>query len=71
MIRRVLDSNNRFAYLPHYGGAGPQVGDVGVVAEVIECELLHDGRATLQAKCRSRFRVRLPLPLRPPLFSLD
>ncbi|KAJ1477064.1 hypothetical protein T484DRAFT_1822595, partial [Baffinella frigidus] len=33
------------------------VGDVGVIADVTECEFLPDGRANLKARCRERYRI--------------
>lgn len=54
MIRRVLEGNRQFVYLPRYTSYKPEVGAVGIIAQVINCQFSHDGRAGLEAKMLSR-----------------
>jgi len=49
MMRRVVESNRRFAYVCSFEAFAAKVGDVALVAEVRECEFLADGRALLSA----------------------
>lgn len=57
MARRILEGDRRFAYLPNFSNYQPAIGDVGVIAEIKECEFTHDGRALLEANCSTRFRI--------------
>eukprot|EP01137_Pigoraptor_chileana_P009567 Opistho-2@58052 len=53
MVKRVLEANRCFGYLP----SNPTPGAVGVVSEITECEFLSDGRALITAIGRKRFRI--------------
>jgi len=57
MIKRALEGNRCFAYLPNFSSYTPSIGDVGLVAHVTECQFLHDGRALLEATITSRFKI--------------
>jgi len=57
MMRRIMDGNKRFCYLPNFGDYRASVDDVGVIAQVVECEFLYDGRALVHAKIVDRVRV--------------
>ena len=57
MCKRIVNGSRKFAYLPCFQSYTASVGDIGVVADLTECEFLPDGRALLQAKCRERFHV--------------
>jgi len=57
MIKRALEGNRCFAYVPNFTDYKPTKGDVGLVAHVIECQFLHDGRALLEANITMRFKI--------------
>ncbi|CAN0177292.1 unnamed protein product [Scytosiphon promiscuus] len=57
MMKRVVNTSRRFAYVPNYSGYVASVGDVALVAQLSECEFLSDGRVLLVAKLTSRNTV--------------
>jgi len=57
MIKRALEGNRCFAYVPNFTDYKAQKGDVGLVARVVECQFLHDGRALLEAQITTRFKI--------------
>jgi len=57
MIRRALEGSRRFAYVPNFTVYKATKGDIGLVAHVVECQFLHDGRALLEANIISRFKI--------------
>lgn len=57
MIRRALEGNRCFAYVPNFTDYRASKGNVGVVANVVECQFLHDGRALLEAVITTRFKI--------------
>ncbi|CAM9847594.1 unnamed protein product, partial [Phaeothamnion confervicola] len=57
MMRRIIDTSRRFAYVPNYTNYIANIGDIALIAEVQECEFLSDGRVLLEAKLIGRHRV--------------
>jgi len=57
MMQRVTESNRCFAYLPNFVDYQAKEGDVGLIAELDECEFMHDGRCNIKATLKKRFSV--------------
>lgn len=57
MMQRIVSGDRRFCYLPNFTDYSAGLGDVGLVAELVESENLSDGRWTLVAKMISRVKV--------------
>jgi len=57
MIKRALDANRCFAYVPNFKDYKPTLGDIGLVAKVEECQFMYDGRALLEANITLRFKI--------------
>lgn len=54
---RIVSGDRRFCYLPNFTDYQSSVGDVGLVAELVESEQLSDGRWNLAAKMVERITV--------------
>eukprot|EP00903_Cladosiphon_okamuranus_P020079 g18443.t1 len=57
MMKRIVNTSRRFAYVPNYEGYVATNGDVALIAKLSECEFLSDGRVLLVAKLTSRHTV--------------
>jgi len=57
MIKRALDANRCFAYVPNFKDYKATIGDIGLVAKVEECQFMYDGRALLEANISMRFKI--------------
>jgi Lon protease-like protein len=57
MIKRALEANRCFAYVPNFKDYRPNKGDIGLVAKVEECQFMYDGRALLEANITTRFKI--------------
>ncbi|CAM9795495.1 unnamed protein product [Ectocarpus sp. 13 AM-2016] len=57
MMKRVVNTSRRFAYVPNYSNYVATIGDVALIAQLVECEFLSDGRVLLKAKLISRQTV--------------
>eukprot|EP00640_Fibrocapsa_japonica_P002174 CAMPEP_0113940442 /NCGR_PEP_ID=MMETSP1339-20121228/6567_1 /TAXON_ID=94617 /ORGANISM="Fibrocapsa japonica" /LENGTH=342 /DNA_ID=CAMNT_0000944273 /DNA_START=45 /DNA_END=1073 /DNA_ORIENTATION=+ /assembly_acc=CAM_ASM_000762 len=57
MMKRIVNSNRKFAYVPNYTSYTAKAGDIALIAELQEVEFLSDGRVLLEAKLVGRHRV--------------
>jgi Zinc finger, C3HC4 type (RING finger) len=57
MMQRVVNTTRSFAYVPNFANYRADVGDVALIAQLVECEFLADGRALLQAKITTRHKI--------------
>eukprot|EP00468_Gymnochlora_sp_CCMP2014_P003000 CAMPEP_0167755196 /NCGR_PEP_ID=MMETSP0110_2-20121227/8689_1 /TAXON_ID=629695 /ORGANISM="Gymnochlora sp., Strain CCMP2014" /LENGTH=330 /DNA_ID=CAMNT_0007641155 /DNA_START=56 /DNA_END=1045 /DNA_ORIENTATION=- len=57
MINRAVSSNRKFIYLPAFSEYKASEGDVGLIANVDDCQFLPDGRALLKATIQKRIKV--------------
>eukprot|EP00752_Nemacystus_decipiens_P003471 g3206.t1 len=57
MMKRIVNTSRRFAYVPNYTGYVASNGDVALIAQLSECDFLSDGRVLLVAKLTSRHTV--------------
>jgi len=57
MIKRVLESNRCFAYVPNFKDYKPTKGELGMIARVEECQFFYDGRSLLEANITMRFKI--------------
>ena len=55
MMKRVVDTTRTFAYVPNFTNFWAKVGDVAMVAQLEEVDILPDGRALLQALLTGRY----------------
>jgi Lon protease-like protein len=58
MMKRIMASSRRFAYVPRVGGHMTSRGDIALIAEITECEFLSDGRSLLEAKLVGRHQIK-------------
>lgn len=58
MMQRVMSSTRRFAYVPNFSNYKANIGDVALVANLLEVEPLPDGRFVLDAAMeKSRYII--------------
>jgi len=57
MIKRALEGNRCFAYIPNFKDYRPTIGDIGLIAKVEECQFMYDGRALLETIITFRFTI--------------
>jgi hypothetical protein len=57
MMKRVVNAERAFLYLPNFANYEANRGDVGLLARLEDCEFLADGRVLMQAKCTERAAV--------------
>lgn len=54
MMKRIIDSTRRFAYVPNYDDYVGKPGDIALIAEIKECEFQSDGRCLIESRLTSR-----------------
>ena len=57
MMQRIVNSSRRFAYVPNYSNYQAQAGDVALVAELKEVNIMRDGRSELEARIVGRYTI--------------
>lgn len=58
MMKRIVDANKSFAYVPNFANYCASIGDVALVAKINEVEFTADGRCLLEATLTGRFLIR-------------
>jgi len=58
MIRRVIESDQKFIYLPSFNGYRAEEGQIGLLGTVTRCEFDDMGRANLEMSLRTRIVVQ-------------
>lgn len=57
MMQRVIQSSRKFAYVPNFINYKASIGDVALIANIIEAEFLADGRCLLEAAIEGRYII--------------
>eukprot|EP00904_Undaria_pinnatifida_P009600 jgi/Undpi1/5770/HiC_scaffold_2.g01044.m1 len=58
MMKRIIDTSRRFAYVPNYSKNVAAKGDTALVAQVCEAEFLVDGRVMVKSKLVGRYHIQ-------------
>lgn len=57
MMKRIIDTSRRFAYVPNYTKNVAAKGDTALVAQVCDAEFLVDGRVMVKSKLVGRYHI--------------
>jgi len=57
MMKRIVNTSRKFAYVPNYTDYTAKVGDIALLSELKEVEFLSDGRCLLEAQLLQRQKI--------------